>query len=157
MELSILVIAPILLGVLLLIIFIYQIFKSGKNIKNQVALVTGGANGLGSSICKKLASEGCKVAIADIDVATGLHTAELIRKLYPSTQVTAYQCDVSSLESIQDLKVKVEEELGPVDILINNAALIFEDPITEVDSNYLMKMLHVNVLALFWVMCKTSL
>lgn len=94
----------------------------------NVAVITGGANGIGLAVAKRLAGLGMKVAVADVD-ATQL---ELAATALGGSAITV-ETDVSSRESVAALAERVETELGPVSLLMNNAAIggggdILSDP-----------------------------
>ncbi|XP_070501820.1 uncharacterized oxidoreductase SSP0419-like [Chironomus tepperi] len=97
--------------------------KSRKNVSGQLALITGGSEGLGRSIAFRLAQEGCNIAIANRNLEKGQKTAEEIRKKF-NVKVQAFQCDVSKFENVRRLKEEVKKSLGTVDLLINNAGLL---------------------------------
>ncbi len=91
------------------------------SIQGKVALVTGGSGGLGSIHALSLAKAGCNVAVtghSHIEKAQGLVTE--IEKL--GRKALAVQVDVSDLEDVQRAVKEIEQKLGPVDILVNNAA-----------------------------------
>jgi 3-oxoacyl-[acyl-carrier protein] reductase len=90
-------------------------------INGKVALVTGGSGGLGSVHCLTLARAGCDVAVGGythMDKAKAV--AEQIREL--GRKAMAIKIDVSELGDVQQGLKQIEEELGPVEILVNNAA-----------------------------------
>lgn len=146
-----------ILYIVLLVIFVVLvaicilrcIFRKKKCIKDRIALVTGGANGLGAAIALKLASYGCHVAIADIDLKNAEEVATQIRTLGVKSQ--AYEVDVSKYQEIVKLRESIERDLGSVDILVNNAAIIFNGPFQTEDPEKIEKMVHVNVLSVIWV------
>jgi len=86
-----------------------------------VVVVTGAGKGIGETLARRFAAEGAKVAVADIDsnaaeaVATSLHGA------------VALEVDVSSGSSVEHLVGEVASRLGPVDVLVNNAAIAEAD------------------------------
>ncbi len=82
------------------------------------ALVTGGARGIGAAIATRLAANGAKVAIADLDIAKGKETAATI-----GPNAIAVQLDVTSPESWQAAKTEVAKTFGGLDILVNNAGI----------------------------------
>jgi len=88
----------------------------------RLALVTGGMGGLGESICTKLADEGYKVATtySPTNTKAAEWVAEMKSKGY---DFRAYPCDVGDFDSSAECVKKAESELGPVDILINNAGI----------------------------------
>ncbi|MHC4187518.1 MAG: SDR family NAD(P)-dependent oxidoreductase [Planctomycetota bacterium] len=100
------------------------------NLKDKIALVTGGSSGLGKAICLGLAEEGAKVAVnyyrnteKGIDfVDDADEVVQEIKDSY-SVDATAAGCDVSIESDVVSMFDKVEKELGPIDILVNNAAL----------------------------------
>ncbi|XP_055383110.1 17-beta-hydroxysteroid dehydrogenase 13-like [Condylostylus longicornis] len=120
-----------------------------KNIEGQIALVTGGGNGLGKEICIELAKRGCNVAIIDIDLAGATKTAETIKKSY-GIQSKAYKADVGNYSEIENLKPKIEKDLGFVDILINNAGLTPVKGLEHYSPEYLRKIVDVNLLSNIW-------
>jgi 2-hydroxycyclohexanecarboxyl-CoA dehydrogenase len=88
-------------------------------LQNKVALVTGAAQGIGRAIAIRLADEGAKVAIGDIQVETARKTAAEIKS--GAATAIAIKLDVTSLADAIAAADTVERELGPLDILVNNA------------------------------------
>eukprot|EP00467_Chlorarachnion_reptans_P024339 CAMPEP_0114507966 /NCGR_PEP_ID=MMETSP0109-20121206/12320_1 /TAXON_ID=29199 /ORGANISM="Chlorarachnion reptans, Strain CCCM449" /LENGTH=328 /DNA_ID=CAMNT_0001686811 /DNA_START=64 /DNA_END=1050 /DNA_ORIENTATION=+ len=95
---------------------------SPGDLRGKVAVITGGASGIGLGVARKCAGFGMKICIVDIN-STGLSraTTELIK--LGAQSVMAYRCDVSKLLSVWDLKDKVYKEYGEVTFLFNNAGL----------------------------------
>ena len=92
-------------------------------IAGKVALVTGGARSLGKADATVLAGEGCKVAIVDLN-AEGAE--EAAKELATAGRVArGYACDIRDTAQVQDTVTRIERELGPVDICVNNAGMIY--------------------------------
>ncbi len=90
-------------------------------LKDKVALVTGGAQGIGKAIALRLAREGANVAIADVNIGLAQTVVIEIEKL--GTTALAFQVDVSDPPQVEKLVEKVTEKLSRLDILINNAGI----------------------------------
>jgi NAD(P)-dependent dehydrogenase (short-subunit alcohol dehydrogenase family) len=86
------------------------------HIDNSVAVVTGGASGIGRGIAEQLIAEGANVVIADIELETLTSVAQEIGAV-------GFQVDVSDLASVTSLANNVVERFGRVDILVNNAGV----------------------------------
>ncbi len=91
----------------------------------RVAVVTGGANGLGRASALRLARDGCTIAIWDCDRAAAERTAQEIRA--GGAAASARQVDVASLDDLQAAHRAALDEHGAVDILVNAAAIIGVD------------------------------
>jgi 3-oxoacyl-[acyl-carrier protein] reductase len=85
-------------------------------VTGKVAVVTGGGSGLGRAICVRLAREGARVAVLDLDLEGATKTADLVGGI-------AVQVDVSSSADIDSARETAETGLGPVDIWVNNAGI----------------------------------
>ena len=136
--------------------YIWKIFlpKSRKNISGQLALITGGSEGIGRALAFRLAQEGCNIAIANRNLEKGQTTAEEIRKKF-NVKVQAFQCDVSKREDVKRLKNEVTESLGNVDLLINIAGLEpVERSLLEGDEEYYQYLMDVNLTSWIWVSSK---
>ena len=90
-----------------------------KNLAGRTAFVTGGANGIGLGLARALLAEGCKVAIADIreDVI------DAALKTLDNQHVIGVPLDVASRQAFAEAADRVEEELGPVSLVFNNAGI----------------------------------
>ncbi|XP_063709858.1 short-chain dehydrogenase/reductase family 16C member 6-like isoform X2 [Culicoides brevitarsis] len=132
-----------------IVLFRKMLFQKAKNLENQVVLITGGAKGLGKEIAMQLAKYNCKIAIADLDMANAEKTCDELRT-QGTLDVKAYKVDVSSLAEIEHLKTQITKDLGPVDIVINNAAIIMIRSVQEENPELLQKMIDVNVMSLVW-------
>ena len=89
---------------------------------NKTAVVTGGGRGIGQEIARALAAEGAKVAVVSRSAASCGKAAEEINAEYPGA-ATAYAVDVADHAAVQELAKRISEELGPVNILVNNAGV----------------------------------
>ncbi len=94
-------------------------------LEEAIALVTGGARGLGLAVANALHENGCKVEIADRDPVE-------LSNLPPYLSGT--QCDVSNVEEVRSWVHSVQAKHGRVDILVNNAGLIHSEPLINIMS-----------------------
>lgn len=86
-------------------------------LQNKIAVITGGAQGIGAAISTRFSEEGAKVIIADLN-------EEKSKALASQLNASYVLCDVSNAEQVDDLFRKVIERHGRLDILVNNAALV---------------------------------
>lgn len=119
-------------------------------LKDQVAIVTGGAKGIGRGIALKLAEEGALVLIVDVDEEGVRHTADRFRAR--GLQVTAAVLDVVDNVGFRQLVDGILERYGHVDILVNNAAistdLVLESPLSITPETW-RRVIDVNLNAYF--------
>ncbi len=106
----------------------------------KTAIITGSARGIGKAFAARYIEEGAKVAIADINIEAATATANELG----SSAIPVY-IDVTSQESIEAAVSEVVDQLGGIDILINNAALFTAAPIVEIDKSDYESVFAVNV------------
>ncbi|TIN17502.1 MAG: L-iditol 2-dehydrogenase [Mesorhizobium sp.] len=116
-------------------------------LKDKVAVVTGGAQGIGAAIVRGFAAEGAHVVIADM----ALDNAEaLAREL--EGKATALQLDVRDLASIEAMVASVSRTHGGIDILVNNAAVFDMGPLLEISEKSFDLQFSVNVKGLLFTL-----
>lgn len=113
----------------------------------HVAIVTGGGSGLGVAISKRLAAEGAKVAVLDVNAATAAKTAADI--VAAGDVAISVQCDVADRESIEAAVAQVRAELGPVTILINNAGITPFEKFREITRESYDRVFAINMRGTF--------
>jgi 2-hydroxycyclohexanecarboxyl-CoA dehydrogenase len=86
----------------------------------RVALVTGGARGIGEAICRALATDGWSIAIADLDEQAAARTATSVAREH-GVATRGYGVDVCDLDAIDRMVTTIERDLGPVESLVNCA------------------------------------
>lgn len=92
-------------------------------VKDNVAVITGGASGIGFAAAAAFARDGMKVCIADVDQAGLADAATRLSSLTSATHVMTFAIDVSKAESVTELERAVRERFGGTDILMNNAGI----------------------------------
>ncbi len=92
-------------------------------IAGRVALITGGARNLGRADSLVLAQEGCVVAVVDLNGEGAQETAQQI--VAQGGRARGYACDIADRKQLAATVAQVEKDLGPVNILVNNAAIVF--------------------------------
>jgi len=108
-------------------------------LRDKVAIVTGGASGMGRAIAQRFAAEGARVCIADINTAGATATAEAIGR---GAFAVAFDC--TRQDSIDNLVASVVEAAGGIDILVNNAGIFAMGPIEEVTREQWAHVFAVN-------------
>jgi 3-oxoacyl-[acyl-carrier protein] reductase len=92
-------------------------------IKGRVALVTGGARSLGKADCLALAAEGCKIVVLDLNAEGADATAREITD--EGGVARGYEVDITNRAQLAEMVGKAQREVGPVDICVNNAGIIY--------------------------------
>jgi 2-hydroxycyclohexanecarboxyl-CoA dehydrogenase len=108
----------------------------------KVAIVTGAAQGIGKAIASRLAAEGAKVALADVQLESAEQSAAEIRS--SGAQALAVRLDVTKLDDANAAADRVERELGPIDILVNNAGWDVLLPFVETGPELWDKLIAIN-------------
>ena len=110
-------------------------------LQDKIVIITGGSEGLGKTVAKKLANEGAKVVL----VANG---EEALRQAQTEigAQAHIYTCDVTSVEQIRQTVGDILRDFDRIDILINNAGLWTEEKIEETNPELRKKVIETNAL-----------
>ncbi len=114
-------------------------------LKDKVALVTGGARGIGRAICERYVAEGARVVVADLLIDEARETAKAIGE-----KASAVAVDVSKLASIQAMGREVVASVGAPDILVNGAAIFGMAPLAEISEQHFDSQFDINVRGLLF-------
>jgi 2-hydroxycyclohexanecarboxyl-CoA dehydrogenase len=112
-----------------------------RGLKDKVAVVTGGGQGIGRALTLRLAEEGCKVAIFDLK----LEAAKETQKLAGGATVRSYELDVGDYAAVNAAVARVESELGPIWALVNNAGWDRPAPFLSTDQALWDKIIRINL------------
>ena len=117
------------------------------SLDGQVAVVTGGGQGIGEGIAQRLHAAGARVAVLDINQAAAQAVAKSIDGI-------GLPCDVTSAASVDAAVKEVRQQLGPIDILVNNAGITGRTlPLWQLDEGELDRVYAVNLKGTF-LMCR---
>lgn len=118
------------------------------DLKNKVAVVTGGAQGIGKSIAVKLAEAGADIVIGDVNPEVGNQTAEEIRS--KGVKALFLPLDVSNFEKVEEFTNKTVEQFGKIDILVNNAGVTRDTLIMKMKPEDWEFVLKINLTGSFY-------
>jgi NAD(P)-dependent dehydrogenase (short-subunit alcohol dehydrogenase family) len=114
-------------------------------VDNQIAVVMGGAGGIGEALGSGLAEYGAKVVIADLDLERAEDIAQDIKTKYKSSDAVAMRCDVTDEKSIAALRDQVVTRFGTVDILVNSHGINVKKAATEFPVSDWDRIFNINV------------
>jgi len=116
-----------------------------EEVKDKVAIVTGGTGAIGTAICKALADAGAKVA-------TNYRSEEKMKKLrdgMKNREIFGHKCDVTEFDACRQFVETVEKELGHVDILVNNAGITMDTTLRKMTWEQWNTVLKTNLDSVF--------
>jgi NAD(P)-dependent dehydrogenase (short-subunit alcohol dehydrogenase family) len=114
--------------------------RTPRPLHGTVVAITGGARGIGRAAGAALVREGARVAIGDIDAAAARDTAEEI-----GSGMLALELDVTDRASFEGFLDRVEAELGPLEVMINNAGILHLGPFVDEDEASQIRQVDINL------------
>jgi NAD(P)-dependent dehydrogenase (short-subunit alcohol dehydrogenase family) len=116
--------------------------KEPRSLTGKVVAITGGGRGIGRAIAQALAREGARVAVCDLDSEAAEQTAAALGE--PAIGLAVDVTDHSALVAFLD---EVEQRLGPLDVLVNNAGIMAVTPLVEESADSIARQLDLNLRA----------
>jgi 2-hydroxycyclohexanecarboxyl-CoA dehydrogenase len=113
----------------------------------RVAVVTGGASGMGEATCHELGRRGHKVAVMDLDGEAAQRVSEDLRA--EDVTALAVGADVSDRSAVEEAFAKIRTELGPVHILVTSAGVVDFAPFTDITTQAWDRLIAVNLTGTF--------
>lgn len=117
-------------------------------LKNKIALVTGGGEGLGKTICQLLAQNDAQVLCSDLNIEAAEKTAAEINAGNPANVCQAVELDVSNKEQITSVVKTIHSSFGHIDYLFNNAGIMISGEIRDLQTTHWEKVINVNLMGL---------
>jgi 2-hydroxycyclohexanecarboxyl-CoA dehydrogenase len=114
---------------------------------SRVAVVTGGASGMGESICHELGARGHKVGVLDINGEAAQRVSEDLRR--QGVTALGLSADVSDRSAVEEAFAKVRSELGPVHILVTSAGAVDWSPFVDISIQAWSRLIDVNLTGTF--------
>ena len=114
--------------------------KELRSLNGRVVAITGGARGIGRATAAALVRQGARVGIGDIDVELAQRTAEEL-----GGGVRAYELDVTSRPSVAAFLDSVEKDLGPLDVMVNNAGIMPVGPFLDETDASAVRQIDINL------------
>ncbi|CAK1555675.1 unnamed protein product [Leptosia nina] len=122
--------------------------RTKKDLKGQIALITGGGGGLGSLIALRLARLGCVVVLWDINKQGLEDTVKLVKGI--GGKCFGYVVDLAAREDIYRVADQVKREVGCVSLLVNNAGVVSGQLLLDTPDHLIQRTFDVNIIAHFW-------
>lgn len=107
-------------------------------------VVTGGGGGIGGATCRRFALEGGRVAVCDVNAESAEKVAGEIRA--SGGQAQAFRCDITDRASVDAAIREAQAQLGPIDVLVNNAGWDVFKPFTKTDPGEWTKLIAINLI-----------
>ncbi len=118
------------------------------SLENKVAIVTGGARGIGFAIAKRFAMDGARVVVADIDEDGGSRAVE---EIGAHGAVRFVRCDVGDKADVENLVTSTVQTWGAIDVLVSNAGIVHGADFLDIDEADFDRVLRVNLKGTFLV------
>jgi NAD(P)-dependent dehydrogenase (short-subunit alcohol dehydrogenase family)/rhamnose utilization protein RhaD (predicted bifunctional aldolase and dehydrogenase) len=118
--------------------------ESKNNLKNKVAIVTGGAQGFGAGIAEALYALKVNMIVADLNEETGIRFVSALNKIKTQNKAVFVKTDVSDPVSVKELVISAVREFGGLDLMISNAGILKAGGLDEMESDVFSKMTDVN-------------
>jgi 3-hydroxybutyrate dehydrogenase len=118
-----------------------------QRLTGKTALITGAASGIGKATAERLAAEGARVALADLNAQGADAAADAIRKA--GGEAISVRLDVTSEADWQTVMARVQAEWGRLDILVHCAGIAFAKPITDLDLTDWRRVMTTNLDGVF--------
>ena len=115
---------------------------------DKIAIVTGGAQGLGASICQRLAREGAHVVVADLKIEQAEQLAQSLAQ-ESGRRTLALAVNVTVEEQVQAMVDRTVAEFGRLDILVANAGILLSGPVEEMEVDNWQRVIDVNLTGYF--------
>jgi 2-hydroxycyclohexanecarboxyl-CoA dehydrogenase len=112
-----------------------------RGLKDQIAIVTGGGSGIGRAILLRLAEEGCRLAVFDLNAAGGEETI----RLAAGGTAAAFVVDITDHAAVMAAVERVESEVGGIGILVNNAGWDRMMNFVDTDPTFWRKVIDINL------------
>ncbi|MDD8014106.1 MAG: SDR family oxidoreductase [Acidobacteriota bacterium] len=119
--------------------------RPGGELKNRIAVVTGGGSGLGRSVAVGLARAGAMIAVVDVDGPAAKETLDLIKKEFPKAAAMSIPCDVTDEKNVGRCFESLLERWGGLDILVNAAGIAPAYPLVELPVDKWRRALEINL------------
>ena len=119
-------------------------------LRNKIAVVTGGSQGIGLEICKIFAQNGASIAVVDINPPEKLETAAQEIAQF-GTQVKTYQCNVADNKQVAEVCKQILTDFGKADILVNNAGITKDNLILRMSETDFDAVIDVNLKGAFYM------
>jgi len=119
-------------------------------VRDRVALVTGGASGIGRLLALELARRGAIPVVWDVDEAGLSQVTDELGRL-SSGRARGYACDVRDPDAVRERAAQVRSDVGDPAVVVNNAGVVSGANLTDLTEEAIRRTIDVNVLALFWV------
>lgn len=114
-----------------------------RNLSGKTVIVTGGGGGIGGATCRRLAAEGAKVAVFDRDLEGARKVAQGIQST--GGVATAFKCDITDRSQVDRAVAETIEQLGAIDVLVNNAGWDVFKPFTKTVPAEWEKLIAINL------------
>jgi len=117
------------------------------DLSGKVAVITGGARGIGKAIALSMAGCGANLAILEMNVEGANQTASEAKQL--GVEARVYKADVSNLQQVKEIVTDIKDIFGKIDILVNNAGIVSPKPFLETDEKEWDLILGVNLKGIY--------
>ncbi len=114
-----------------------------QRMKNKTVVVTGGGGGIGGATCQRMAQEGAKVAVFDMNLEAAQKVADAITAA--GGHAAAFKCDITDRAAVDAAVVATEAQLGPIDVLVNNAGWDVFKPFTKTTPDQWERLIAINL------------